>query len=194
MNSSPTAKGDAFSLMVFGDHNLRWIPLTTDVSAFKYAPPFLHPKQSSTLVFMGGTAIGKALKQSEKYLTTADEGDRLIILLSDGYSADLHSGNDLKIANSLKENNITVYGIHIGGGQAPAEVSVISSVTGGANFAAGDPAALKAVFQKIDEMEPAEMERLTPDPVDHYRPYVITALCLGGTYLLTLFGLRYTPW
>ena len=186
-------KGDAFSLMVFGGDNLRWVPLTTDVSAFRHAPPFLHPSKLPSW-FNGGTFIGKALKQAEKDLLTTETGDRLIILLSDGASFDLNGGNDVKIARSLKDNNITVFAIHIGGGAPPAEVSVITSITGGETFAAGDPESLKTVFQRIDEMAQASLVRLTPDPVDHFRPYIITALSLAGVYLLTLFGLRYTPW
>ena len=185
--------GDAFSLMVFGGDNLRWVPLTTDVSAFRNAPAFLHPTKLPPW-FNGGTFIGKALKQAQKELLASENGDRMIILLSDGASFDLSNGNDLKIARELAENNITVYAIHIGGGAPPAEVSVVASITGGETFAAGDPGALKAVFQRIDEMAQASLVRLTPDPVDNFKPYVITALSLAGVYLLTLFGLRYTPW
>jgi Ca-activated chloride channel family protein len=186
-------KGDAFSLMVFGGDNLRWVPLTTDVNAFKHAPPFLHPSKLPNW-FNGGTFIGKALRQAQKDLIVNESGDRMIILLSDGASFDLFDGNDIKIAQELKDNNITVYAIHIGGGAAPAEVSVISSITGGETFAAGDPEALKVVFQRIDEMAQASLVRLTPDPVDYYKPYLITAMSIAGLYLLTLFGLRYTPW
>ena len=186
-------KGDAFSLMVFGGDNLRWVPLTTDVSAFKYAPPFLHPNKLPDW-FNRGTYIGKALKRAEKDMILAETGDRMIILLSDGESMDLNNGSDLKIAQSLKENNITLYGIHIGGGAPPAEVSVISDITGGQTFAAGDPGALDTVFKRIDDMAQAELKRLTPDPVDHFRPYAITGLSLLCTFLLTLFGLRYSPW
>ena len=71
---------------------------------------------------------------------------------------------------------------------------MISSITGGETFAAGDPAALESVFRRIDEMQQADMKRLTPDPVDYYQPFIITILSLTGVYLLTLFGLRYTPW
>lgn len=186
-------KGDAFSLMVFGGDNLRWVPLTTDVSAFRHAPPFLHPSKLPPW-FNGGTYIGKALKNAEKELLTTETGDRMIILLSDGESFDLYDGNDVKIARSLEENNITVFAIHIGGGAPPAEVSVISSITGGQTFAAGDPDSLKAVFQQIDEMAQASLVRLTPDPVDNFKPYLITAMSIAAVYLLTLFGLRYTPW
>lgn len=185
--------GDAFSLMVFGGDTLRWVPLTTDVSAFKHAPDFLHPSKLPTW-FNGGTYIGKALKQAQKELLTTETGDRMVILLSDGASFDLSNGNDVKIARDLADNNITVYAIHIGGGAAPAEVSVISSITGGETFTAGDPEGLNAVFARIDEMAQASLVRLTPDPVDNFKPYVITALSLAGLYLLTLFGLRYAPW
>jgi Ca-activated chloride channel family protein len=186
-------EGDAFSLMIFGGDNLRWVPLTTDVSAFKNAPPFLHPSKLPRW-FNGGTFIGKALKQGRKELLASESGDRMIVLLSDGASFDLSDGNDLKVARELEEENITVYAVHIGGGTPPAEISVISSITGGETFAAGDPIALKTIFARIDEMAQASLVRLTPDPVDNFKPYAITALSLAGAYLLTLFGLRYNPW
>lgn len=186
-------EGDAFSLMVFGDSNLRWIPLTTDVAAFKNAPPFLHPTKLPPW-FSGGTAIGKALGHARKELLASENGDRMIILLSDGASFDLYDGNDVKIARELEEDGITVYTIHIGGGSPPPEVSVISSMTGGETFSAGDPEALKTIFTRIDEMAQASLVRLTPDPVDNFKPYLITAFSLAGVYLLTLFGLRYNPW
>ena len=186
-------KGDSFSLMVFGDDNLRWIPLTTDVSAFSCATPFLHPR-SLPRWFSGGTSIGMALKQAQKFLGVAEEGDKMVILLSDGQSSDLGNGNDAKIANELKDDNITVYAVHIGGGAPPGEVAVISSITGGQTFAAGDPKALEVVFKKIDDMAQAPMERLTPDPVDNFFPYLVAGLSFAGVYLLTLFGIRYTPW
>ncbi len=186
-------KGDSFSLMVFGDDNLRWIPLTSDVSAFQCAPPFLHP-MSLPHWFSGGTSIGKALRQARKYLITAEEGDRMVILLSDGESFDLGDGNDTRVGNELKDDGITVYTVHIGSGGAPAEVAVISAITGGETFAAGDPEALKVVFRRIDEMAQAPLERLTPDPIDNFGPYLIAGLSIAGVYLLTLFGLRYTPW
>ena len=67
-------KGDSFGLLVFGDDNLQWVPLTTDVSAFACAPPFLRPENLPNW-FRGGTFIGKALRESEKLLLAADEGD-----------------------------------------------------------------------------------------------------------------------
>lgn len=186
-------KGDSFGLMVFGGHFLQWIPLTTDVSAFECALPFLRPTNLPKW-FHGGTFIGKALRQSEKVLLSADEGDRMIVLFSDGASFDLRNGQDLAVAQSLKDNNITVYAIHVAEGAPPAEVAVIASVTGGEVFSAGDPKSLVAVFQRIDAMQQAPIKRLTPDPVDNFKPFAIAGLSLTGLWLLSLFGFRYTPW
>lgn len=186
-------KGDAFGLLFFGGHNCQWVPLTTDVSAFQYAPPFFRPTNLPSW-FSGGTSIGKALRKSEEIILSAEEGDRMIVLISDGASSDLSGGNDLKIAQSLKDNNIVLYGIHVAEGAPPDSVAVIASTTGGEIFTAGDPKALETVFQRIDAMQQAPIKRLTPDPVDFYFPFAATGLGLAALWLLTLFGLRYTPW
>tara|TARA_Y100000766_G_scaffold124606_1_gene107047 strand:- start:3982 stop:4896 length:915 start_codon:yes stop_codon:yes gene_type:complete len=185
-------KGDSFGLTIFGNTVLHWIPLTSDVSAFRCAPPFLHPRKLPPT--FGGTSIGKALHACEDVLVSHEEGDRMILLITDGMSSDLYGGKDVEIAESLKENGITVFGIHVAGGSPPAEVSVISSITGGQYFSAGDPESLKAVFQQIDGMKQAPIKRLTPDPVDNFQPFIIAAVSLAGLYLLALLGLRYNPW
>ncbi len=185
-------KGDSFGLSIFGNTVLHWVPLTSDVSAFRCAPPFLHPRKLPSS--FGGTSIGKALRSCEDVLTSREDGDRMILLITDGMSSDLFGGKDVEIADSLKENGITVFGIHVAPGSPPTEVSVISSITGGQYFSAGDPESLKAVFQQIDSMRQAPIKRLTPDPVDNFQPFIIAAVSLAGLYLLALFGLRYNPW
>jgi len=185
-------KGDAFGLTVFGSSVLNWVPLTNDVSAFRCAPPFLRPENLPP--WFGGTAIGLALRAGEKTLLAGDTGDRMIVLFTDGESYDLSNGQDLAIAESLKANGIKVYGVHVAEGGVPDEVGVIASITGGEIFAAGDPGALKAVFAMIDEMEKAQIKRVTPDPVDFFQPLALAGLGIGALYLLTLFGLRHTPW
>ena len=185
-------KGDAFGLTVFGSAVLNWIPLTSDVSAFRCAPPFLRPEVLPP--WFGGTMIGMALKSAEKTLISREQGDRMIVLMSDGYSFDLENGQDVAIAESLKANGIAVYVVHVAEGTPPDSVSVISSITGGEVFGAGDPGALEAVFARIDQMRKAPLKRVKPDPIDYFQPFAITGLSLGGLYLLSLFGLRSTPW
>jgi len=185
-------KGDAFGLTIFGSSVLNWVPLTSDVSAFRCAPPFLRPEKLPP--WFGGTMIGMALRSAEKVLISREEGDRMIVLITDGESFDLQNGQDLAIANSLKENNITVFAIHIAEGNPSDSVGAITMVTGGEIFSAGDPAALDTVSARIDEMKTAPLKRVTPDPVDYYQPFALAGLAIGGLHLLTLFGLRHTPW
>lgn len=185
-------KGDAFGLTVFGSSVLNWVPLTNDVSAFRCAPPFLRPETLPP--WFGGTMIGMALKAGEKTMLAGDTGDRMIVLFSDGESFDLDQGKDEEIAASLKANGIKVYAIHIAEGGIPDSIGVIASITGGEVFSAGDPAALKSIFARIDEMQKAPLKRVTPDPIDFFEPFTLAGLGICAIYLLTLFGLRYTPW
>lgn len=185
-------EGDAFGLTIFGNSVLNWVPLTNDVSAFRCAPPFLRPE--SLPPWFGGTMIGMALRSAEKVLVSREEGDRMIVLISDGMSFDLENGQDMAIAQSLKDNGITVFAIHIAEGSPSAAVGAITMVTDGEVFAAGDPSALDAVFARIDEMRKAPLKRVTPDPVDFYQPFALAGLTLGALHLLASFGLRPTPW
>ncbi|GAA5483228.1 vWA domain-containing protein [Haloferula sargassicola] len=185
-------KGDAFGLTIFGSSVLNWVPLTTDVSAFRCAPPFFRPENLPP--WFGGTMIGMALRSAEKVLTSRDEGDRLIVLITDGESFDLSNGQDMALAQSLKDHDITVFAIHIAEGAPSDSVGAITMITGGEIFSAGDPAALDAVFARIDEMKKAPLKRVTPDPVDFYQPFAIAGLGLGALQLLSFFGLRATPW
>ena len=104
-------KGDAFGLTFFANNVLHWVPLTSDPSAIRCAPPFMKPENAPP--WMTGTMIGKTLLACKEILASREEGDRMIILVSDGESADLYGGKDMEIAQTLKKNNITVYSIHI---------------------------------------------------------------------------------
>ena len=118
----------------------------------------------------------------------------MIILVSDGYSFDLGRGNDQEIAKKLKASNIALYAIHIGGSQIPDPIVNLTSLTGGEVFNPDDPETFKAVFQRIDEMQETRVEKLAAETMDHFFPYCVAGLSLLGASLLTLFGLRFTPW
>jgi Ca-activated chloride channel family protein len=185
-------EGDAFGLTFFGNSVLHWVPLTTDVSAIRCSPPFMRPEVAPP--WMGGTEIGKALLACRKILADREEGDRLIVLVSDGFSSDLMNGNDESVARQLKADGIVVYHIHAAESEIPGEVVNIAALTGGEAFAAGDPAALEAVFARIDSMHKAKLVKTTPETLDYFEPFCMAGLCLLGTLGLAQFGLRYTPW
>lgn len=185
-------KGDAFGLTIFGNEVLRWVPLTKDLTAIRMATPFLRPGKLPH--HFGGTEIGKALRSCARTLSKQETGDRLIILLSDGHSADLWGKAPHEIANLLQDASIRVFAIHIGDGAAPGPLHTISSATGGMVYAVNDPAALKAVFGHIDRMQPTKLEPRARRRISAYQPYALAGLFLAGAYLIGLCGIRYTPW
>lgn len=185
-------EGDAFGLTFFGNSVLHWVPLTSDVSAFRCAPPFMRPENAPG--WFGGTEIGKALLACREVLVSREEGDRMILLVSDGYSWDLSGGRDEEIARLMRKEGIVVYAVHIADENVPDEIVNITNLTGGEVFAPDDTEALEGVFKKIDEMQVTRLEKGTADYIDFFVPFCIAGLSLLGLYGLAQLGLRYTPW
>jgi Ca-activated chloride channel family protein len=185
-------KGDAFGLTFFGNEYLHWCPLTSDVSAIRCSPPFMRPENIPS--HFNGTEIGKAIKACRKVLEDRQEGDKMILLVTDGASADLHSGADVEIAKQMIAANIKVFAVIIGDEPLQDEVKTICHMTGGESFEAGDPAALPEVFKRIDQMKPAKVVKTMPDLSDNFWLFSLVGLCLVGTMALTAFGLRAAPW
>ncbi len=185
-------EGDAFGLTFFGNRYLHWVPLTSDPSAFKYAAPFMSPQRAPP--GFGGTEIGKALLACRDQLLTREEGDRMIILISDGQSADLGGSRDQQIAKELSAAGITLFAVHIGEGPIPGEVASIAVMTGGEAFKPEDDAALARVFERIDAMKQTRVVQIRGEKIDDFRFYCWTGLVLCGLLVVSSFGLRYTPW
>lgn len=184
--------GDAFGLTFFASDVIRWCPLTRDTSAFRCALPFMKP--NSQRAIGGGTMIGRALTNCRKVLAEQDNGDRMVILVSDGQSFDLYNGGDAAIAKELQAAGIVMFAIHIGSSQIPAEIMNLASSTGGEAFVSGDPEALEAIFRRIDAMKPAEIESVGIEYIDYLQPFCLAGLVVLGASMLSAFGLRYTPW
>jgi len=185
-------QGDAVGLTFFGSSVLHWAPLTSDRSAVRYAPPFMRPE--SLPPWFGGTEIGKALRSCKSVLTDRAEGDRMILLITDGVSADLFSGVGEEITKELKANDISVFAILIGSTPLQDELITIARATGGEVFQAGEPEALGSVFKRIDAMKQAEVEKSIADLLDDFRPWCRLGLALLAVWLVAAYGLRYTPW
>ncbi len=185
-------QGDAFGLTFFGNSVLHWVPLTSDTSALRCAPPFMKPENAPS--WFGGTEIGKALLACKDVLIRREEGDRMIVLVSDGSSADLFGENDRRIATTLKQHNITVFAIHISDTAVPDPIVNITTLTGGAVFNPGDAEALKSVFQRIDTMQEARLEKTAAETLDDFFPYCVAGIVILSLGLVTSLGLRYTPW
>lgn len=185
-------EGDAFGLTFFANGFVHWCPLTTDSSAFQCVLPFMKPNGRRTIG--GGTQIRKALNACREELKDRDDGDKMIILVSDGQSSDMGNGGAEKIAKKLLDDNVTVFGIHIGGGEIPEQILTVTHLTNGAAFLPGDTDSLDDVFRKIDSMKPAEIEFVEADKIDDFRPWCLAALGVLSVWLLSQTWLRYTPW
>ena len=185
-------KGDSFGLTAFGTEVLHWVPLTRDLSALRNSAPFLRPEKMPS--YMGGTRIGNALRSVQKVLAARPEGDRMVILISDGQSYDLSGGVAEKIGAEFSADNIVMFYIHVADGAPQNETFTIASLTGGQAFAAGDPAALREVFRRIETMRPARVKPSAPEPADFFWPFACGGLGLLGMQMLSLLGVRYTPW
>lgn len=185
-------KGDAFGLTIFGTEYVHWVPLTKDLTAVRLAAPFLRPEKMPP--HMGGTRIGHALQGVQKKMRDLAEGDRMVVLISDGQSFDLGGGAAQKIGEELRENGITVFYIHAAEGQPQEETFTLSSLTGGEAFAAGDPSALREVFRRIDEMKPTKLKPAAPDLADWFWPFAVTGLGLVSLQVVGAFRFRFTPW
>jgi Ca-activated chloride channel family protein len=185
-------EGDACGLTIFGGENIRWTPLTKDLKAISLATPFMDP--SKMPAHMRSTRIGAALRSCLGTLSEVEEGDRLIILISDGVSSDLSGGNAGRVGMELADANITLYAIHIGDGAAPSQIFEVVGPTGGRVFAAHDSTGLDSIFEHIDRMEPAKMKPAGAEPIDNQAPYALAGLALLATHVLALLGIRYTPW
>jgi Ca-activated chloride channel homolog len=188
-------QGDAFGLTVFGTEYLHWFPPTKELSAIRNALPFLQPVRQ--LPWFGGTLIGRALEGCKERLVRTKEGDRAIILITDGGSGDFGGGRDRQIAQQLAEAKIRVFTILIGANMGELGVDgiyTIAGLTGGKVFQTTDPSTLASVFREIDQMQKAKFKQVTSDWVDYYRPLALAGLVIAGFWGLSQLGLRYTPW
>lgn len=189
-------KGDAFGLTIFGSEFVHWIPPTKELSAIINATRYVRPDNMPA--WMGGTLIANALRGCSNELARVAEGDRAVVLITDGDSGDFQNGGDRAVAEELAARKIRVFSVLIGsndfGGMGAGGLYTIAAATGGKVFTAVDNAALATVFHEIDDMQKAKFKQVTADWVDDYTPLAVTGLAAALMLGLALLGLRYTPW
>jgi Ca-activated chloride channel family protein len=144
--------------------------------------------------WFGGTYIGNALRACRKVLVEREEGDKMIVLITDGYSADLAGGADEEIARKLEADGIVVMTVHAAEGDIPEEVARIAAQTGGEAFKTDNPAALESCFAKIDSMVKSRMVKAQAEAADDYRQWSFAGLVALALALLAALGLRANPW
>lgn len=187
-------EGDAMGLIIFGMQQVRWIPITTDLEAIRLALPYADPERQP--YHMQGTAIGAALRFAAKAMAhdAAQDGDRVIVLISDGVSGDIGGGRHHATAQDLIDAGVRLYYLHVGRDAHEQGAMEIASLTGGRGFIAEDARATAAVFEQLDRMMPSVFEHLQPERFEMFRPFASLGLWACLVQLIGLLWLRYTPW
>ncbi len=186
-------EGDSFGLTIFSRQFIHWVPLTQDTEAIRLARPFIVPDAFPDYLW-GFTYIAKALNGAIDPLSQHDEGDRMIIVLTDGEGEDTKNGAERPLIAKLRRHGIVVFAVSLRNeGPDPALIN-IARQTGGQLFTALTPQALDVVFDRIDQMKKVEIRSKQPQVIDHFEPFLLPALILLGVQLLAIFGLRFTPW
>ena len=198
-------QGDAFGLTVYAAQFLHWIPLTTDTSAISASKKFVKPIDmygwSTPPSYVGGlpnffgTATFKALDGAADVLIRRAEGDRMVILMTDGgyEAADGTPAHVDAVIERYKANHIVCFCVYLRG-QNIGEEARVCKETGGTLFEVVGQEQLNQVFARIDKMKKVKVRTKEPLSVDHFQPFLIPALGLLAAHLLALLGLRYTPW
>jgi Ca-activated chloride channel homolog len=198
-------QGDAFGLTIFSRTFIHWLPLTLDTQSIPLARRFIEPnnpridppsmgRHGLPDELWGITFIGKALLGAADMFADRPEGDRMIILMTDGESTDILPPNDQQIIARLRAEGITVFAILLT--EEPIQPSLvgIARATGGEVFNAVTPEALDTVFRHIDEMKRVVVLQKQPEVRDYYDPFFQPALGALLASVLALSGLRFTPW
>ena len=181
--------GDRLGLILFGDRAYLQAPLTLDRKTVK---TLLH----ESVIGLAGkkTAIGDAVGLAVKRLRNEPEGNRVLILLTDG-SNTAGSIDPLKAADLAAQEKIKIYTIGVGADSrmvrdifgsrrmATADIDeetlqAISEKTGGQYFRARDIESLMQIYSLLDEVEPIVEDSEVYRPVNelYYWPLSIALL------------------
>ena len=157
------------------------------------ATPFVRPGLFP-LRWWDGTMVGNALMECAKLLEERHEGDRMVIMITDGESPDLEGSLATQVGQALKAKKILVYGISVRNEPAAEDLRTVCQITGGQLFESGDSAALRNVFRKIDQPQRAKLVSTQSQWLEFNQPFALVGLALLFIMLLAAFGLRFTPW
>ena len=189
--------GDRVGLIVFGDRAYALTPLTLDRDS-------VREQLAGSVVALAGraTAIGDAIALATKRLQKQPQGERVLILLTDGVNT---AGilEPQKAAAIARDNGIRVHAIAFGGNGGALSVlgfklpmggdevdeaglRQIAATTGGRFFRARDTDALAGIYAEIDRLEPIARQGAAVRPRIERYPWPLGAALLLGVLALAL--------
>ena len=183
-------EGDRIGLLVFGRGAYVLAPATADLDT-------VREQLMATEVALAGreTAIGDAIGLGVKRLQAQREGERVLVLLTDGVNtagvidpekaAEIARDEGVRIhtiAFGGEGEAISVFGFRLpsGGNEIDEEsLARIAGMTGGRSFRARDTDALAGIYSEIDRLEPVEApgEALRPRLERYHWPLALALAC-----------------
>ncbi len=185
--------GDRVGLIVFGQRAYALTPLTRDLDTVRAQ---LH----DSVAGLAGreTAIGDALGLAVKRLRDQPEGQRVVILLTDGVNT-AGALEPLKAAELAREEGVRIHTIAFGGTGAgfslfgltlptsgrgddmdEATLQKIAQETGGRAFRARDALELADIYAVLDRIEPVKLPGKPVRPRLERYPWPLAASLLLG--------------
>ncbi|MBK6333281.1 MAG: VWA domain-containing protein [Thermomonas sp.] len=183
--------GDRVGLVVFGERAFALTPLTLDRAS-------VQEQLGDSMVGLAGraTAIGDAIALATKRLQQQPDGQRVLVLLTDGVNT-AGTLDPAKAAQIARDNDVRIHAVAFGGDggalsvfgfQLPmggdevdeAGLQRIAAVTGGRFFRARDTDALAGIYAEIDALEPVQRQGQAVRPkIERYPLPLAWALGIG---------------
>ena len=183
--------GDRVGLLIFGERAYTLTPLTADLTS-------VRDQLRDSVVGLAGreTAIGDAIALAVKRLREQPEGQRVLILLTDGVSnagvleplraAELAQAEGVRVYTVAfgGDGGISLFGVQIAPGEDPvdeATLNRIAELTGGRSFRARNTDELAGIYAELERLEPVKSAGPAVRPrIERYAQPLALALLLAG--------------
>ena len=186
-------RGDRLGLILFGRNAYLQTPLTFDRET-------VRALLNEAVIGLAGkeTALGDAIGLAVKKLRDRPEGDRVLILLTDGANtagevaplkaAQLAAAEGVRIHTiGVGADAVGLFGmVQSGGDLDEATLEAVARETGGRYFRARDLKSLQGIYALLDQLEPVAGEEQSFRPVDELYAWPLGAAFLIGAALLLL--------
>jgi Ca-activated chloride channel family protein len=180
--------GDRVGLILFGSAAFVQVPFTDDLDVVR------ELLDEAQIRMLGPrTMLGDAMGLSINLFERSEVDERVLIVLTDGNDTGSLVPPE-RAAEIARDNGVVTYTIAIGdptsvGEQALDEKTLgnIASITGGSYFHANDREELEAIYTRLDEVNPRQVETQSYRPVtDMYQWPLAVSMLLTMAYIMFL--------
>lgn len=183
--------GDRVGLLIFGERAYTLTPITADLTT-------VRNQLTDSEVGLAGrdTAIGDAIALAVKRLREQSEGQRVLILLTDGVSnagvlqplraAELAKAEGVRVYTVAfgGDGGLSLFGVQIAAGDDAVDEATlhrIAELTGGRSFRARNTDELAGIYAELERLEPVTAAGAAVRPrIERYAWPLALALLLGG--------------